>query len=236
MQKWRFKLSEFDYDIIYKPGKLNLNADALSRNPVESDILLQCNVVTRLQKKLENLSCPTSIKTGNLDAMSQTDIIKKFDEGCQLSTKRYTRNPKSNYVESEDEDSINFEIRTISKHNKESFKLNSLDNQSLEDTILMDETESTENAPRKASLHSTKSNQSSSNSSLLNQKPQILNPNLKYQIIETRDFIQVRRDNIVYFVSSNGSPCHLGAAKLIEFNQIETQQALKHLEIKHTKM
>ena len=235
VQKWRFKLSEFDYDIIYKPGKLNLNADALSRNPVESDILLQCNVVTRLQKKLENLSCPTSVKTSNLDAIPQTDIIKKIDEGCQLSTKRYTRNPKPNYVESEDEDSINFEIRTISKHNKESFKLNSLDNESLEDTILMDQTESTENAPRKTSLRSTKSNHSSSNSSFSNQEPQILDPNLKCQIIETRDLIQVRRDNIVYFVSSNGSPCDVGAAKLIEFNKIETQQTLKHLEIKHTK-
>ena len=33
VQKWRFKLSEFEYEVIYKPGKLNLNADALSRNP-----------------------------------------------------------------------------------------------------------------------------------------------------------------------------------------------------------
>ena len=32
VQKWRFKLSEYDYEVIYKPGKLNLNADALSRN------------------------------------------------------------------------------------------------------------------------------------------------------------------------------------------------------------
>lgn len=33
VQKWRFKLSEYDYDIVYKPGKRNTNADALSRNP-----------------------------------------------------------------------------------------------------------------------------------------------------------------------------------------------------------
>ena len=87
-----------------------------------------------------------------MDAIPQTDIIKKIDEGCQFSTKRYTRNPKPIYVESEDEDSINFEIRTISKHNKESFKLNSLDNQSLEDTILMDQTKSTKNTPKETGL------------------------------------------------------------------------------------
>ena len=40
VQKWRFKLSEFDYEVIYKPGRLNANADALSRNPI-------CNVITR---------------------------------------------------------------------------------------------------------------------------------------------------------------------------------------------
>ena len=33
VQKWRFKLSEYDYEIIYKPGKMNANADVLSRNP-----------------------------------------------------------------------------------------------------------------------------------------------------------------------------------------------------------
>ena len=45
VQKWRFKLSEFDYEVIYKPGRLNANADALSRNPF-------CNVVTRKQTML----------------------------------------------------------------------------------------------------------------------------------------------------------------------------------------
>ena len=31
---WRFKLAEYEYKIVYKAGKINLNADALSRNPV----------------------------------------------------------------------------------------------------------------------------------------------------------------------------------------------------------
>lgn len=30
VQKWRFKLSKYDYDVEYKPGKLNANADAHS--------------------------------------------------------------------------------------------------------------------------------------------------------------------------------------------------------------
>jgi len=33
--RWRLKLAEYEYEIKYKAGKTNVNADALSRNPVE---------------------------------------------------------------------------------------------------------------------------------------------------------------------------------------------------------
>ncbi|CAK9834654.1 Retrovirus-related Pol polyprotein from transposon 17.6 [Anthophora retusa] len=32
--KWKLKLLEYEYDVKHKPGKINMNADALSRNPV----------------------------------------------------------------------------------------------------------------------------------------------------------------------------------------------------------
>ena len=32
---WTLKLAEYDFDVIYKAGKMNLNADALSRNPID---------------------------------------------------------------------------------------------------------------------------------------------------------------------------------------------------------
>ena len=34
LMRWKIKLAECDYKIIYKPGRYNTNADALSRNPV----------------------------------------------------------------------------------------------------------------------------------------------------------------------------------------------------------
>ena len=36
--RWRIRLNEYDYNIVYKPGKINANADALSRNPVDSNL------------------------------------------------------------------------------------------------------------------------------------------------------------------------------------------------------
>jgi transposase InsO family protein len=36
--RWRLKLEEFNYEIEYKPGKINNNADALSRIPIEINV------------------------------------------------------------------------------------------------------------------------------------------------------------------------------------------------------
>jgi len=37
--RWRLKLQEYEYDIVYKAGKSNVNADALSRNPITQQAL-----------------------------------------------------------------------------------------------------------------------------------------------------------------------------------------------------
>ena len=37
--RWRLKLAEYDYEVIYKAGKINANADALSRNPPSYKII-----------------------------------------------------------------------------------------------------------------------------------------------------------------------------------------------------
>ena len=33
--RWKLKLAEYDFDVTYKAGKTNINADALSRNPID---------------------------------------------------------------------------------------------------------------------------------------------------------------------------------------------------------
>ena len=37
VSRWRLKLVEYDSDVIYKAGKMNVNADALSRNPIDDN-------------------------------------------------------------------------------------------------------------------------------------------------------------------------------------------------------
>lgn len=50
----------------------------------------------------------------------------------------------------------------------------------------------------------------------------ILNQN--NNIIETKELLQFRRDNVVYFVSSNGEPCDDGAKGLLKTNKIPAKQ------------
>lgn len=50
--RWRLKLAEYDYDVMYKAGKLNVNANALSRNPIDLQVV-DCKVTqTRSRSKL----------------------------------------------------------------------------------------------------------------------------------------------------------------------------------------
>ena len=34
ISRWRLKLAEYDFDVVYKAGKMNVNADALLRNSI----------------------------------------------------------------------------------------------------------------------------------------------------------------------------------------------------------
>jgi len=42
--RWRFKLAEYDYDVVYKASKINVNADTLSRNPINFKEV-DCNII-----------------------------------------------------------------------------------------------------------------------------------------------------------------------------------------------
>jgi transposase InsO family protein len=73
--RWRLKLEEFEYDVVYKPGRLNSNADALSRIPI--------HVITRSQSRNHN----QNLNSPNQDTYEQfikTQTIK--------STERYSTN------------------------------------------------------------------------------------------------------------------------------------------------
>ena len=65
--RWKLKLAEYDFDITYKAGKTNVNADALSRNPIDleniehDDINNENNIEINLIKQ-RNAKCISDLK------------------------------------------------------------------------------------------------------------------------------------------------------------------------------
>lgn len=74
--RWRLKLEEYDYTIEYKPGKINNNADALSRIPLEVHV-----------NEAENTSTTTDDSDGNnSDNMSVNATIDDNDNMSTVET------------------------------------------------------------------------------------------------------------------------------------------------------
>lgn len=46
LMRWKIRIEEFDYTTMYKKGKSNTNADALSRIPIVSEEIVNSNTET----------------------------------------------------------------------------------------------------------------------------------------------------------------------------------------------
>ncbi|CAG5041301.1 unnamed protein product [Parnassius apollo] len=74
--RWRLKLEEYDYEIFYKQGKQNSNADALSRIPIHA---LNSNVA------LNKLKYESYFKKQFTSSISTNTVIEEHQEALHLS-------------------------------------------------------------------------------------------------------------------------------------------------------
>lgn len=81
LMRWRLKLEEYDYHIIYKKGSTNKNADALSRNPTSPSVT--------------HISFFPILKRLRLDPEGTWTVLgdEGIDNGVQLQRKTPTRSP-----------------------------------------------------------------------------------------------------------------------------------------------
>lgn len=117
--KWLIKLEQYDFDVVYKPGKNNLNADALSRNPVDDNNVTSTSQGINESKILTLTQMPNrpkrNIKMTEAGQQYREMIDKKQDK---LNKKKNT--PKitvSSTANGKIDNTIQSERREITKHN-----------------------------------------------------------------------------------------------------------------------
>jgi len=76
--RWRSKLAEYEYDVVYKAGKTNVNADALSRNPVNFEEA-DCNIIKRNKPLIPNDLKDAEIISKMLEESDEDEEDENFE-------------------------------------------------------------------------------------------------------------------------------------------------------------
>ena len=83
--RWRLELEEYDYAIVYKPGRVNSNADALSRNPIDSP-----QAENNSDEKIDSskINCKIGILSTKNSNINKKDSNQKCYEKDSFKNKR----------------------------------------------------------------------------------------------------------------------------------------------------
>lgn len=65
LARWRLKQEEYDYEIIYKPDKINKNADALTRIKINHDESVDLNKQKSLPKQFHAITIKSRFLINN---------------------------------------------------------------------------------------------------------------------------------------------------------------------------
>lgn len=94
LTRWRLRLSEYNFEIIHKSGKLNCNADALSR------------IRTNALGNEDNMSTQVNIDKDEIRNREISRLTKEIEELGKVQKKTLGQNNEIKCLESDDEDTI----------------------------------------------------------------------------------------------------------------------------------
>ena len=225
---------------------MNAHAVALSRNPVVSK---QIYVTTRKQALMKNQEKNVTKETNN----DNMDSIPRAERPTKSQKRKLKRNCKGkvNYAESGTESDFEAKIRVPDGNLKfKNYSTNHINNDPVHDQIdLRDFNKDKEDseidssstdieldktitlgqeviAPDTFNQEELEENVTDKDSYQSENK---LTPRIErtYNIVKTKELLQFRRDNIVYLVASDESPCDEGSRALIHANKIPIKQKLQ---------
>ncbi|KAL7289462.1 hypothetical protein TKK_0016653 [Trichogramma kaykai] len=212
VQKWRFRLAEFDFQIIYKEGKSNTAADALSRNPPET---CEVRVVTRAQAQRANAQIPEptqqvdshEIQKGPI-TRAQAKLAKQAKEPTQqdIATPRNSNDESPENVSTPPDDSP--EITAIPPDQVIPDKITASERRDKSDIRLNeDRLERPKDIDKEVST------------------PQPLS------LDESKEPLELRQGAIMYFVSPKGLPLETGALGLEKLKRLDYEYHLDPGEV-----
>uniref|UniRef100_A0ABD2VTC5 Retropepsins domain-containing protein n=1 Tax=Trichogramma kaykai TaxID=54128 RepID=A0ABD2VTC5_9HYME len=226
VQKWRFKISVYDYSIVYKKGKLNVNADSLSRNvPEELTEQVVCSLTRSKLQENESIQNIDGNSRETVDAPRKRgrppkNLQKsKPDIPPRNPSKRIIKPPEkfdpSNYIKPPEPDPKSFEIPP-----SESEKSDDSDSE-REST---DDEEQQSNEVQHLSDDAEQQPDEVESQPISNDVEQQLNPDnidkLIPEIVYSKNLMHCLAGNIAYFIDTKSNPCDAGAKKLAEFNKL----------------
>lgn len=211
--RWRLKLAEYEYEVVYKAGKINVNADALSRNPIPE--LPAIN--NSLQEERSNVT-QNNHKTNKRIVVSGTTREYKASRNQKDKRKKKSKIKGNLFnvlpMHRENDDDSDSEPIFEPSRNK---SIN--DNNDDNDADITDKERDNGHSDNNNSDASSEvgSDISSPESELFdNPNPPYTFNKPDFQII--RDHFNMRNDNLVIFVTKTGEPCDEGARIFIREN------------------
>jgi hypothetical protein len=123
--RWRLKLAKYEYEVLYKAGKMNVNADALSRNSVDEYKISLINEESTDNKTDDEIfDAPSRFQTRNI----YTPSMENDNESNGINRESYEKKESDN--EQNESETMN-----DSEDNDTNYKT-ARENQSLEEKII----------------------------------------------------------------------------------------------------
>ena len=85
LARWKIKLQEYDYEVVYKPGRVNANADALSRNPIDNSSSKEVDLTKTDELNVYNDTCIHEYSVERVFPNLSNEFGRKISIDCEES-------------------------------------------------------------------------------------------------------------------------------------------------------